>query len=245
MADLLEIFRKYLSQPKTIAEVNATEAYNMWSETYDDQPGNLMLYLDELLFSKLLDTVDLQNKIVYDVGCGTGRHWRKMLDKMPAKLTGFDISKGMLLKLKAKFPSANVHEVDDNGLTGVPERSCDVLVSTLTIAHIQNIEVALKNWCRVMKLSSELIITDFHPDSLSLGAQRTFRYNNDIKAVNNYIHSVESIKLCLFNNGFNLVQEQYRKVDEEVKEFYTSNNALHVYERFFGVSLIYALHFKR
>ena len=245
MPDVLKLLQNYLLRTKKLLPIEPGDAYEMWSATYDEQDGNLMLDLDELIFTKLLNQAAIEGKAVYDVGCGTGRHWKKIFEKRPASLTGFDISSGMLLKLKAKFPNAIVKEVGNKGLAGEKDASCDVLISTLTIAHILNVDDALNNWCRVMKPSAEMIITDFHPDSLSLGAQRTFRYNNEIKAVNNNIHTVETIKRCLFENGFRLVNEEYRKVDETVKEYYEAKKALEVYKQFFGVPIIYGLHFQR
>src|SRR6266852_8386048 len=90
------IFRNYLILPKLFnnmittiknllqkagiarPEINAMEAYEIWSNSYDNQPGNLMLDLDELIFSSLVANIDLDNKRVADVGCGTGRHWQKI-----------------------------------------------------------------------------------------------------------------------------------------------------------------------
>ena len=53
-------------------------AYDLWSEKYDHQPDNLMLALDEEIFSALLEGLNLQNKIIADIGCGTGRHWKNI-----------------------------------------------------------------------------------------------------------------------------------------------------------------------
>ncbi len=92
----------------TVNEKEVVEAYNLWADNYDAQPGNLMLDLDEFLFAKLLGKTDLKDKAVADIGCGTGRHWPKIFDCNPASLTGFDVSPGMLGKLKLKFPDAEV-----------------------------------------------------------------------------------------------------------------------------------------
>jgi ubiquinone/menaquinone biosynthesis C-methylase UbiE len=57
------------------SEMVPKEAYDIWSESYDLQPGNLMLDLDERIFSGLIEHIDFYNKTVADIGCGTGRHW--------------------------------------------------------------------------------------------------------------------------------------------------------------------------
>ena len=242
---LLKLFTKYLPGLKKIIPTEPVEAYDLWSPQYDDQPGNLMLDLDELIFSELLQDVEISGKVVYDIGCGTGRHWSKLMDKTPANLTGFDVSSGMLMKLKARFPSAHVKQIANGTKIDDESNSCDVLISTLTVAHIQKIREGLTDWCRLLKPSSEIIITDFHPDALSHGAQRTFRQNNRTIVVKNYIHTVESVKEILFANGFHICSEQHRKVDETVKHYYIAKNAIDIYDRFFGIPIIYGLHVKR
>ncbi len=242
---MLKLFKKYLPGQNKIKQIEPAEAYDLWSPDYDDQPGNLMLDLDELIFSHLLEGVDISGKTIYDMGCGTGRHWKKLMDKAPSKLTGFDVSTGMLLKLKAKFPSASVKQIDDSTRIDAESSSCNVLISTLTVAHIKNIQEVLTEWCRLLKPRSDIIITDFHPDALSLGAQRTFRHNNRTMVVNNYIHNVESIKGILFAEGFHICAEESRKVDETVKHYYLAKNAIDIYDRFYGIPIIYGLHVKR
>jgi len=143
---LIKTFKKYIRKhvfSVPVKEKEVVEAYDLWSEHYDSQPGNLMLDLDEILLSKLFDTVDLKSKHVADIGCGTGRHWAKILQKNPESLTGFDVSSGMLNKLGEKFPAAKTHVITDNNFSFVDDGTFDVILSTLTVAHIENIEEAV------------------------------------------------------------------------------------------------------
>ena len=84
-------------QPQEITE--PAPAYDAWSGAYDHQPGNLMLDLDETLVAGFIDRYRIEDKTIADVGCGTGRHWNKFIDKSPRKLSGFDVSPGMLARL--------------------------------------------------------------------------------------------------------------------------------------------------
>src|SRR4051812_40834623 len=85
------------------AETDPCIAYDQWAADYDEQPNNLMLALDAELFDQFLTNTSLHKKVVVDVGCGTGRHWEKINTQEPARLIGFDVSKGMLDVLKKKF----------------------------------------------------------------------------------------------------------------------------------------------
>ena len=231
--------------PATIQDKNVVEAYDIWAENYDSQPGNLMLDLDKLLFTKLLNDVELENKTVADIGCGTGRHWAKIFAYNPAGLSGFDVSPGMLNKLNEKFPSAQTHTITDNHFSSISDHSFDVILSTLTVAHIEDIKEALQAWCRIAAKSADVIITDFHPDALAFGGKRTFKHQNKQIAVQNFVHTTTVIKNVFLNNGFYMVAEDEIRVDESLKHYYEKQNALHVYEKFKGFPIIYGLHFRR
>jgi ubiquinone/menaquinone biosynthesis C-methylase UbiE len=244
---LFNSIKKHLHQISTASPVEKTpgEAYDLWSATYDQQPGNLMLDLDKKLFSKLIEKVNLKGKIIADIGCGTGRHWPDILIHKPLQLRGYDVSTGMLKKLKEKFPEAIAVKTYDDLLTDLPDRSCDVLISTLTMAHLTDAENALKAWCRVLQPNSELIITDFHPDTLANGGKRTFRHEGRSIAVQNFVYSTSSIKDFLKRYGFSVISEEQRYIDQSVKHYYQEQQALSVYEQFEGMPIIYGLHLKR
>ena len=137
---MLREFIEYLSGLYIKKEKSPAVAYDLWASAYDDQPGNLMMDLDEEIFSSFLQNIELKGKIVADIGCGTGRHWKKILDKAPQKIIGYDVSVEMLKRLREKYPEAITHLLTDNLLHGLENNSCDVLVSTLTVAHIENVE---------------------------------------------------------------------------------------------------------
>lgn len=244
MIPVLRNIKQRLFRPEII-EKNSADAYDLWSEDYDVQPGNLMLDLDEVLFPKLLDQAIIRNKSVADIGCGTGRHWSKILQMHPAGLIGFDVSEGMLNKLRTKFLSANTFKINDNSLSNVQDGAFDTIISTLTVAHIENIELALLAWCRILKPSADVIITDFHPQLLAFGGKRTFKHHNERLAVKNYVHAVGTIKDLLFQNGFRPIREEEIKIDESMRHYYANQNALSVYEQFKGFPVIYGIHLRR
>jgi len=245
---LINTIKNYIRRqllPTTIENKGVVEAYDIWAENYDAQPGNLMLDLDEILFTKLLGGLSLENKTVVDIGCGTGRHWAKIFQQSPASLTGFDVSPAMLEKLTTKFPEAKTYVIMDNHFEDIADDTYDVILSTLTVAHIKDIESALKTWCRITKQQGDMIITDFHPNALASGGRRTFRHGDKHIAVQNFVHTTDSIKHILLKEGFTAIAHQEIKVDETVKHYYEQQNALHVYEKFKDQPIIYGIHFKR
>ncbi|MES2418175.1 MAG: methyltransferase domain-containing protein [Bacteroidota bacterium] len=245
---MINTLKNYMRQhlfPRPIKEKDSVEAYDIWAENYDVQPGNLMLDVDETLFSQLLNEVKLTGKEVADIGCGTGRHWPKIEAQRPNNLTGFDVSGGMLQRLTEKFPSAKTQKITNDLFTNIPDQSYDVIISTLTVAHIKNIELALKAWCRILKKDAEIMITDFHPKILAFGGKRTFIHRRQLIAVQNFVHYINAIKEILLANGFAEVLHKEVFIDESLKHYYVQKNALTVYETYKGFPLIYGLHFRR
>lgn len=229
----------------TIEQLNPVSAYDIWADNYDHQPGNLMLDLDEQVFSGLLSGINIKNKRVADIGCGTGRHWKKLFGAKPLSVTGFDVSAGMLKQLEEKYPQADTYRITDNQFSFIPDDTYDVVVSTLTVAHIENIKEALNAWARIACEHADIIITDFHPIALAAGGQRTFEHNKGHIAVENHVHYVYEIEEILFKQGFNTISIDERLIDENVRSYYVAKNALHVYEKFHGSKIIYGIHLKR
>ena len=228
-----------------IKETDPAAAYNLWAQSYDAQPGNLMLDLDEELFSSILNKVSIKDKIVVDIGCGTGRHWKKVKDQKPLSLYGYDVSEGMLDKLRNKFPDAITYQLESDHLPQLRNESVDVIISTLTVAHIENIEEAVYEWKRILKNNGEIIITDYHPEALARGGNRTFRYNGATVAIINFIHSVEKIFDAFRKAGFEILELEERVIDDSVKHYYNEKNALHVFEKFKNVPIIYGMRLRK
>jgi ubiquinone/menaquinone biosynthesis C-methylase UbiE len=226
-------------------EINPEKGYDIWAVSYDDQPDNLMLALDEAVFTGLAAELELAGKKIVDVGCGTGRHWKKIFDTLPAQLTGYDVSEGMLNILQQKFPAAETYQLTDNKLFRTEDNSCDIIISTLTMAHIENAKDALQEWNRVLKPGGNVIITDYHPEVLQKGGQRTFKHDGKTIAVKNHIHPVEELKTIAGQLGWVLLRLNERQIDDAVKYYYEKQNAIHVFDSFKGMPVIYGLLFKK
>ncbi|HEX4850539.1 MAG TPA: class I SAM-dependent methyltransferase [Puia sp.] len=243
----LSKIKKYFSKsvlPKRI-ERDPESAYDLWSANYDLQPGNLILDLDEKLFSELFNENTLENKIVADIGCGTGRHWKKILHKHPKQLIGFDVSEGMLEKLGQKFPGAITFKISDHLLPDLENHTCDLIISTLAIAHIQNIEEAFLEWNRILNENGEIIITDYHPMALTKGGDRTFRHNDNLITVKSYVHPLENIKALCSQMSWRMVTFKELKIDDEVRSYYEKQHALSIFEQYKNTPIIYGMRLKR
>lgn len=220
-------------------------AYDQWAASYDSQPDNLMLALDEKLFADLLADINITAKIIADIGCGTGRHWKKIMDEVPAKLIGFDVSAGMLQVLQQKFPLAETYQLTNGQLQGLANQSCDVVISTLTIAHIDDAAAAMKEWCRVLKPGGEMIITDYHPIALARGAKRTFNNGGKTMAIVNHIYPIDQVKTIAAQLQLQEMRLIEKEIDDTMRPYYEKQQALKVFEAWKGVPIIYGIRFKK
>jgi ubiquinone/menaquinone biosynthesis C-methylase UbiE len=236
---------KQLLHPSHQPESEPAEAYDLWAHDYDDQPDNLMLALDGSLCRDLLAPLSLAGRTIVDIGCGTGRHWPALFDRSPARLVGFDVSKGMLDRLFSKYPRAETHLLSGPTLAGLDDSTCDLVLSTLTIAHIPDLPAALHEWNRVLKPGGDMFITDYHPTALANGGQRTFRQGERLIAVRNYIYPIPRLLSITRQLGLTEASVTERKIDESMRPYYEKQNALPVFRRFLGVPIIYGLHLKK
>lgn len=242
---MLRAFIEYLSGLYLKKEVSPAVAYDLWASTYDTQPGSLMMDFDEEVFHSLLKSVDLKDKIIADIGCGTGRHWKKMLEQDPKQLIGYEVSVRMLNKLKEKFPKAVTHLMTNHRLHSLDDTSCDVLVSNLTISHIEDLEQAFKEWDRVLKPAADILITESNPELLAKGEERVFTYRNKTITIRSFVHPVEKIRAIAKQLNWQESAFTEKFIDDSVKEYYENQYALSLYEKFKGTSLVYGIHFKK
>jgi ubiquinone/menaquinone biosynthesis C-methylase UbiE len=221
------------------------EAYDKWAPTYDAQPDNLMLALDEQLFSRLLARISCTGKMVVDIGCGTGRHWDKIFNQNPQKLIGYDVSAGMLQQLQHKYPQAHTQLILRDQVSYAEARPAEVLISTLALAHIRNLAAAMQQWEKLLKPGADILLTDYHPETLALGGNRTFLYRGRSLAIKNYVHPLDQVKQYARATGFVLLTFTEKRIDPAVRPYYEKQNALAVYERFKGAGILYGMHLRK
>lgn len=245
MLSIAKIKRRLQHLVNAKKQVDPANAYNLWASGYDSQPGNLMLALDEEIFADLLAAVPLTGALVADVGCGTGRHWKKFLNGNPKKIIGFDVSEKMLAMLQQKFPGSETHIIKNNQLPSLQDNSCQLLVSTLTIAHIENVAAALQEWARVLAPGGSMLITDYHPAALAKGAERSFTHDHKKVSIKNYVHPVDTIITLAGQLNLHTSRLTEKNIDDSMRHFYEKQNALAVFENWKGTPVIYGLHLKK
>jgi ubiquinone/menaquinone biosynthesis C-methylase UbiE len=107
-------------------------------------------------------------KRVLEAGCGTGLVLER-LSSVASEAHGFDLSPGMVAKARARGLSVSLGSV-----TAVPFRSdsFDFVCSFKVLAHVPDIELALRELVRVTRPGGTLVLEFYNPWSLRYLAKR-------------------------------------------------------------------------
>jgi ubiquinone/menaquinone biosynthesis C-methylase UbiE len=128
----------------------------------------------------------------------------------------------------------------DHELSETANEGCDVLVSTLALGYMPNLEATIGEWCRVLKRDGIALITDFHPRAAAT-SNRNFRHEGRIVNIRHYVHSLAYLRTTAARAGLEEVRFVEKVVDDSIRRFYESNDALSVFNQSKGLPLVYGM----
>jgi ubiquinone/menaquinone biosynthesis C-methylase UbiE len=139
---MLDSGNKYTFMQKHTYDVGA----DRWSlEDRDHVVGSFDAHNAHEDYELLFEGLKTEGKIGLDFGCGPGRNLVKYADRFK-RLDGADISGGNLEKAtiwcehnSVKVP--NLYQTDGISLSGVPPKTYDMVMSTITLQHIAVYEI--------------------------------------------------------------------------------------------------------
>jgi 2-polyprenyl-3-methyl-5-hydroxy-6-metoxy-1,4-benzoquinol methylase len=134
--------------------------------TWDENPARAKL-ADDIVHAISEQIVLTPDMDIMDFGCGTGLLSLR-LRSLVHSITGVDSSQGMLDAFNAKIARFNVNNIKtilvdlDEGdiLTG----NYDLILSNMTLHHIEDIEALFAQFYKVMAPGGHLCISDLDPD---------------------------------------------------------------------------------
>ena len=102
---------------------------------------------------------------VLEIGCGTGE-LAEMLVRRGCSVEGFDVSRGMVERARARIEEAGlegrfaVRRRGVDGMDGLPDRSRDAVVSTLVFSELSDDErrYALRHAARILRPGGRLVV---------------------------------------------------------------------------------------
>lgn len=146
---------------------NVVDLYKTWSDLYDQYntpSGNLdVIDVEHRVIADLLSSLPSGNAL--DAACGTGR-WAKYLHDNGWNLTLVDHSASMLNVAQSKFINKrnNVNFIiSDVRHLPLDSNIFDLIICSFALMHVSEIDIAIQEFIRVLKLGGTLIISDIHP----------------------------------------------------------------------------------
>ncbi len=108
-------------------------------------------------FLDLLNSVDVNNKSVLEVGCGPGGNLLELLTKKTSKLVGVDISREMVSLAKKNLPKeVNVLKIDGTKLP-FDDNSFDIVFTSTVLQHNTDEKMLKKIMKEISRVSSNKV----------------------------------------------------------------------------------------
>lgn len=136
--------------------------FNEAASSWDEEPRRVRL-ASEVAEAVKREVALRDDMDVLDYGCGTGLV-SLFLQPLVRSITGADTSDGMLEILRAKVAArclTNVHTVHlDPERESLPAECFDLVVSSMTLHHIEALETLLRDFHRVLRPGGVLAVAD-------------------------------------------------------------------------------------
>lgn len=125
------------------------------------------------IFQKMLP--DFKGKKVLDVGCGLGWHCKYAADNGAAEVLGIDGSEKMLTAAAEKNSASQIsYRLMAAEQIDLPEKSFDIIVSSLVFHYIENVDQLFKKLSELLKQGGELVFSAEHPIFTAEGSESWF-----------------------------------------------------------------------
>jgi ubiquinone/menaquinone biosynthesis C-methylase UbiE len=179
-------------------------AYNRWASSYDADK-NATRDLDAFVMRRT--PLDLTNRDVLELGCGTGKN-TVFLAEHARHVTALDFSEGMIARAHQRLATSNVKFIrhDVREIWPVPAASVDVVVANLILEHVHDLAPVFFEAARVMRSNGQLFICELHPYRQLLGTQAHFTDpgTGETVKVTAHVHTVSEYVNGGIEAGFTL-----------------------------------------
>ncbi|GEQ22689.1 S-adenosylmethionine-dependent methyltransferase [Clostridium butyricum] len=192
--------------------------FDIESITWDDERRKKRAKLIAEEIRKSIDTKKQYDELhnALEFGCGTGLISFCLKDKFKM-ITLVDTSKGMIDVLNSKIEDSKVsnmkaYKIDINENNILPEKSYDIIYTSMALHHIPDIETTIKNLYKLLKKDGYLCIVDLDEEDGSFHKEeKDFNGHNGFNQMD--------LKKLLLKIGFSEVESNTFYEDEKlVKE---------------------------
>lgn len=187
-------------------------AYDSWANQYDTNE-NPTRDLDQECTIETLRNFAFNT--VIELGCGTGKNTKWLLHKAE-RIIGLDFSQEMLNKAQEKITDERVlfKKIDLTKDWGLDNNIADLITSSLTLEHIQNLDPIFFQASQKLKTNGLFFISELHPFKQYSGSKARYETENGTEELEVYVHHISEYLNRAKSNGFKLL---------ELKEWFDEN----------------------
>ncbi len=188
--------------------MNTQQAYNKWSETYDEVV-NRTRDLEGKVFRKLLS--DIIGERVLEVGCGTGKNTSFLVENSK-NICAIDLSEQMLAKARSKIISGQVKfiQADINQKWKFSNEKFDLITFSLVLEHIEDLDHIFRETSQILNEEGLVYVGELHPFKQYSGSKARFETENGIQVVKCFDHHISDFIESAIKAGLKLVKlEEY------------------------------------
>lgn len=193
--------------------MNVEQAYNSWSEQYDTNI-NKTRDLEAISLRETLSNISFRKCL--EIGCGTGKNTEWLTTK-GEEILAIDLSEEMLEIAKGKVLTRNVRftKADINNDWDFTEESFDLVVCSLVLEHIEDIDRIIGLISERMIRGGTLYIGELHPFKQYSGSKARFQNDEGEHIVPCFTHNVSDFIGSAKRHGLRI---------EDVKEYFDDND---------------------
>jgi SAM-dependent methyltransferase len=155
--------------------------YDVWAATYDAVDNPLVA-----MTTFAVDAHAWSGARVLELGCGTARNAKAILDAGATQYVGVDASAGMLAKAACRDDARVRLMVGD--VTAAPKEAFDVVLFCLVLEHFERLEGPLAAAAAALRDGGELRILELHPAWWHDGGRAHYVVDGEERAVASWAH---------------------------------------------------------
>lgn len=183
--------------------MNVKDAYNNWAAQYDTDL-NKTRNLEAVSLRQTLSNIDFTSCL--EIGCGTGKN-TEWLAANAKEVVAIDLSEEMLNKARDKTYKGSVSflQFDMNETWDFTNRQFDIVVFSLVLEHIKDIDNIFNKVSEKIKPGGYLYIGELHPFKQYTGSKAKFETDKGTQLVTCFTHHISDFTKAANKNGFQII----------------------------------------
>lgn len=186
-----------------MSEINK-HSYDRWASFYDHYP-NSTVFVDDHSFPPAY--ASLRSQRVLEIGCGTGRHTRRLIAQ-GNRVTGVDLSAGMLAVAREKIESPALELIEGDFLTLPLPADFDAAISSLVVEHFRDLPAFFSRVFGLLRSRGIFHLSEIHPSRTAKGSKAHFvdPASQEEVSTASFPHTTEEIRAAALGAGFEVLK---------------------------------------